>query len=151
MNAGLLKIGELAKHTGSQIETIRYYEREDLLPAPARSEGNYRLYGPLHVERLQFIRHCRSLDMTLEEIRSLLAFRDAPEESCSAVNDLLDKHIDHVATRIKELQALQRQLKALRGLCHTAQAVKDCEILHTLATADGEPAANLGTHAGGCH
>lgn len=151
MNAGLLKIGELAKHTGSQIETIRYYEREGLLLAPARSEGNYRLYGPSHVERLQFIRHCRSLDMTLEEIRSLLAFRDAPEESCSAVNDLLDKHIDHVATRIKELQALQKQLKALRGLCHTAQAVKDCEILHTLATADGEPTANLGTHAGGCH
>ena len=106
MDTGLLKIGELAKHTGSQVETIRYYEREGLLPAPARSEGNYRLYGQSHVERLQFIRHCRSLDMTLEEIRSLLAFRDAPEESCSAVNDLLDKHIDHVATRIKELQAL---------------------------------------------
>jgi Cd(II)/Pb(II)-responsive transcriptional regulator len=151
MNAGLLKIGELAKHTGSQIETIRYYEREDLLPAPARSERNYRLYGASHVERLQFIRHCRSLDMTLAEIRSLLAFRDAPEGSCSAVNDLLDKHIDHVATRIKELQALQKQLKALRGLCHTAQTVKDCEILHTLAAADGEPTANLGVHTGGRH
>jgi Cd(II)/Pb(II)-responsive transcriptional regulator len=151
MDAGLLKIGELAKHTGSQVETIRYYEREGLLPSPARSGGNYRLYGASHVERLQFIRHCRSLDMTLEEIRSLLAFRDAPEESCSAVNDLLDKHIGHVAARIKELQTLQKQLKALRGLCHSAQAVKDCEILHTLATGDSEPASNFGTHGGGCH
>lgn len=151
MDTELLKIGELAKHTGSQVETIRYYEREGLLPAPARSEGNYRLYGPSHVERLQFIRHCRSLDMTLGEIRELLSFRDAPEESCNAVNDLLDKHIDHVATRIRELQALQKQLKALRSTCHSAQAAKDCEILQTLATPDGGTPANLGTHSGSCH
>ena len=67
-----LKIGELAKRTGCPVETIRYYEREALLAAPRRSEGNYRLYDDAHAERLQFIRHCRSLDMTLDEIRSLL-------------------------------------------------------------------------------
>lgn len=150
MAVELLKIGELAKQTGSQVETIRYYEREALLPAPARSEGNYRLYGAAHVERLQFIRHCRSLDMTLDEIRDLLSFRDAPEQSCTAVNDLLDKHIDHVATRIRELQALQKQLKGLRSLCHSAQAAKDCEILQTLA-ADGGVPVSLGTHGTGCH
>jgi Cd(II)/Pb(II)-responsive transcriptional regulator len=137
MDAELLKIGELAKQTGSQVETIRYYEREGLLPAPARSEGNYRLYGPAHVERLQFIRHCRSLDMTLSEIRELLSFRDAPDESCNQVNLLLDKHIDHVSQRIRELQALQKQLKALRSTCHSAQAAKDCEILQTLGNTDG--------------
>jgi Cd(II)/Pb(II)-responsive transcriptional regulator len=151
MDAEQLKIGELAKQTGSQVETIRYYEREGLLPAPARSGGNYRLYGSAHVERLQFIRHCRSLDMTLDEIRSLLSFRDAPEQSCLAVNELLDKHIDHVAARIKELQALQRQLKALRSTCHSAQTAKDCEILQTLASPDGGKPSNLGTHGGGCH
>ena len=151
MHAGLLKIGELAKQTGSQVETIRYYEREGLLPAPARSEANYRLYGASHAERLQFIRHCRSLDMTLGEIRSLLSFRDAPEASCSAVNALLDTHIEHVATRIRELQALQKQLKGLRSLCHSTQAVKDCEILQTLAAPDGGVPVNLGTHGTGCH
>lgn len=151
MHAGLLKIGELAKQTGSQVETIRYYEREGLLPAPVRSEGNYRLYGAAHVERLQFIRHCRSLDMTLNEIRSLLSFRDAPEASCAAVNDLLDTHIEHVATRICELQALQKQLEALRNTCHSAQAARDCEILQTLAGPDGGLPARLGSHAGGCH
>ena len=62
-----LKIGELAKQTGCLVETIRYYEREGLLLEPPRSEGNYRLYTDIHSERLQFIRHCRSLDMTLEE------------------------------------------------------------------------------------
>ena len=83
-----LKIGELAKRTGCLVETIRYYEREGLLLEPARSEGNYRLYTDIHVERLQFIRHCRVLDMTLEEIRNLLRFRDAPDENCREVNAL---------------------------------------------------------------
>jgi Cd(II)/Pb(II)-responsive transcriptional regulator len=151
MGVELLKIGELAKQTGSQVETIRYYEREGLLPAPARSEGNYRLYGPSHTERLQFIRHCRSLDMTLGEIRELLSFRDTPEESCNEVNLLLDRHIEHVAQRIRELQSLQKQLKALRSTCHSAQAAKDCEILQTLATPDGGVPTHLGTHGGSCH
>jgi DNA-binding transcriptional MerR regulator len=73
--------------------TIRYYEREGPLLEPARSEGNYRLYTDIHVERLQFIRHCRVLDMMLEEIRNLLGLRDAPDENCSEVNALLDEHI----------------------------------------------------------
>ena len=75
-----MKIGELAKLTDCQVETIRYYERERLLPEPARSEGNYRLYTQAHVERLTFIRNCRSLDMTLEEIRSLLNLRQRCSE-----------------------------------------------------------------------
>src|ERR1700757_2475850 len=94
------KIGELAKRTGCLVETIRFYEQERLLLAPARSEGNYRLYTNVHVERLQFIRHCRSLDMTLEEIRNLLRFRDAPDENCSEVDTLLEEHIEHVGNRI---------------------------------------------------
>ena len=110
-----LKIGELAKQTGCLVETIRYYEREGLLLEPARSEGNYRLYTDIHVERLQFIRHCRSLDMTLEEIRNLLRFRDAPNENCSDVNALLDEHIEHVSNRIRELRFLQKKLRRSCG------------------------------------
>jgi len=133
MDTAQLKIGELARRTGLQIETIRYYEREGLLPAPARSAGNYRLYGPAHAERLQFIRHCRSLDMTLGEVRTLLNVRDAPEESCTEVNSLLDRQIGDVARRIRELQALEEQLRALRSRCCTTQAAKDCEILKELS------------------
>ena len=147
----LMKIGELASQTGSQIETIRYYEREGLLPAPTRSESNYRLYGASHVERLQFIRRCRSLDMSLDEIRGLLSFRDAPEESCDAVNSLLDRHIEHVAKRIEELQSLQKQLTLLRSQCRTTQSAKDCEILHSLSSPDAVKPVNLGAHGGGCH
>lgn len=136
MDTAQLKIGELAKRTGLQIETIRYYEREGLLPAPARSAGNYRLYGPAHAERLQFIRHCRSLNMTLGEVEILLNVRDTPEQSCITVNDLLDKHIDDVARRVHELQALENQLKELRNRCCTTQAAKDCNILKKLSDND---------------
>jgi Cd(II)/Pb(II)-responsive transcriptional regulator len=133
-----LKIGELAKQTGCLVETIRYYEREGLLLEPARSEGNYRLYTDIHVERLQFIRHCRVLDMTLEEIRNLLRFRDAPDENCSEVNALLDEHIEHVSNRIKELRFLQKNLRGLRSRCEHARAIKDCGILESL----GSPATS---------
>jgi len=98
-----MKIGELALAAQTQVETIRYYEREGLLPQAPRSEGNYRIYGPEHVERLAFVRHCRSLDMTLDEIRVLLRFKDEPQAECGEVNALLDEHIGHVATRIREL------------------------------------------------
>jgi Cd(II)/Pb(II)-responsive transcriptional regulator len=128
-----MKIGELAKRTGCLVETIRYYEKEGLLPEPSRSDGNYRLYGKTHVERLQFIRNCRSLDMSLNEIRRLLKFRDAPEENCCEVNVLLDEHIGHVADRISALKKLQRQLRELRTLCQKTQAAKDCGILQTLS------------------
>lgn len=151
MTASLLKIGELASRTGSSVETIRYYEQQHLLPQPQRSSGNYRLYGDVHVKRLQFIRHCRSLDMTLDEIRALLDFRDRPEEDCAGVNTLLDKHIGHVAHRIEELKALQTQLEELRGRCRTVQSTEACGILQSLADEDIAEPANLGSHAGGCH
>ncbi|QAU35919.1 Cd(II)/Pb(II)-responsive transcriptional regulator [Janthinobacterium sp. 17J80-10] len=122
-------ISALARESGCQVETIRYYEREGLLPPPERSTGNYRLYRQHHVDRLRFILHCRTLDMTLDEIRSLLGFRDHPEENCGEVNALLERHIDHVARRIGELQALERQLRELRGRCQEVQAVRDCRIL----------------------
>jgi len=91
-----MRIGELAHLTSTQTNTIRFYERESLLPGAERSDNNYRIYSDEHVERLSFIRHCRSLDMTLDEIRSLLHFKDAPTENCDEVNGLLDEHIEQL-------------------------------------------------------
>lgn len=125
-----MKIGELAKATDCPVETIRYYERESLLPEPARSEGNYRLYTQAHVERLTFIRNCRTLDMTLEEIRSLLRLRDSPDDQCESVNALIDEHIQHVKARIDGLVALQGQLLELRQHCRAQEA--QCSILQHL-------------------
>ena len=130
-----MRIGELAEQAHCQVETIRYYEQQGLLPITARSEGNYRIYGGEHAERLRFIMHCRSLDMALDEIRALLKLKDAPAERCLEVNELLDAHIGHVATRIRELKQLECQLKDLRAQCQSAQSTADCGILSQLSKA----------------
>lgn len=143
------KIGELATRLAVPVETIRYYEREALLPKPARSDGNYRLYTQVERERLEFILNCRALDMTLQEIRSLLRLRDAPELGCGEVDAVLDEHIGHVADRIRVLQGLQSQLNALRSRCQTPQASKQCGILQGLAEAPST--SRRGSEATGPH
>ncbi len=127
-----MTIGELARKTGCGIETIRYYEHEGLLPKPGRTSGNFRRYGQDHAELLLFIRHCRSLDMALNEIRVLIKFRSAPDENCGEVNTLLDAHIGHVKERIAELQSLEGQLRALREKCSSGRSAENCGILHGL-------------------
>lgn len=130
MKSGLT-IGELARELQCEPATIRYYEQEGLLPPPARSSGNYRLYGTAHLERLAFIRRCRALDMTLAEIRTLLQLQDTPSGNCGPVSSVLDEHIRHVTDQITELRALQRQLKALKDSC--AHETRDgCGILTAL-------------------
>lgn len=138
-----MKISDLAKAAHTQTETIRFYERKGLLPEAARNGANYRLYDASHVQRLAFIRHCRSLDMTLGEIATLLRFKDAPGDDCTEVNTLLDAHVGHVAQRIKELKALEKELRALRLQCATSQQAANCGILSGL-----DAAARLGRPGG---
>lgn len=148
-----LKIGELARRADCPVETVRYYEREGLLPVAVRSPGNYRIYNEKHAERLLFIRHCRYLDMALEEVKLLLKFCDAPQQSCLEVNAPLDRHIGHVAERVTELQALERRLKQLRRMCKQAQSIKDCGILNelTLAASDARRQLRTAGHVRGTH
>lgn len=149
-----MKIGELATVTGTAVETIRYYEREKLLLAPNRTGGNYRVYGDADAERLGFIRHCRALQMTLEEIRALLRFKDDPASDCCEVNDLLEKHVGHVAERIDELRILETQLRALRAQCMQVRNVADCGILKGLSQAPESRSRShkdRGGHADGVH
>lgn len=147
-----MKIGELAKATGTSVENIRFYERQTLLPAPQRAENNYRSYGEEHIERLTFIRHCRSLDMALDEIRSLLRFKETPQENCEGVNELLEAHIGHVAERIQELKALEKQLNVLRAQCAESNAAACCGILKELsAEVLASPANSVRKHVHGTH
>ncbi len=148
-----MKIGELATLTNTQVETIRFYERKKLLAEPGRSGGNYRIYGDAHAERLSFIRHCRGLDMTLDEIRVLLRFKDAPTDNCLEVNELLDEHIGHVAERIAELRQLESQLKSLRESCMGGQEAQHCGILNELTEIAKSPVASHGRegHVHGAH
>jgi Cd(II)/Pb(II)-responsive transcriptional regulator len=137
-----IKIGELAKRAHCKVETIRYYEKEGLLPEPTRSQGNYRLYGDAHVERTQFIRHCRSLDMTLGEIRVLLRYRDAPNQDCGKVSMLLDEHIRQLDVRIEELLWLKQHLSVLREQCTGARPALSCGILQGLSNGAGHSNAS---------
>ncbi|MDO8770037.1 MAG: Cd(II)/Pb(II)-responsive transcriptional regulator [Burkholderiaceae bacterium] len=131
----MLQIGELAKRAGCKVQTIRFYEGEGLLLEPVRSTGNFRLYDENHLERLLFIRRCRSRDMTLEEIRNLLTFRDQPELNCGEVNELVDAHIVQVRAKIRELKGLEQQLIELRHSCDSVRSAKECGILNGLAQA----------------
>lgn len=128
-----IKIGELAKRTGATVETIRYYEKEGLLPAPSRSEGNYRLYREEHIERLQFILHCRTLNMALDDVRILLQYWDTPDKDCGDVNTLLDAQIHAVEIRMKELTHLKQHLTVLRQKCISRAPAVSCGILNALA------------------
>lgn len=138
-----MKIGELASAAGCDVQTVRFYEREGLLEEPVRTASGYRSYDHRHLTRLNFIRHCRSLDIPLPEVRQLLAFAAAPTQSCGQVNELLDGHIALVKSRIQALKALETQLVALRRTCD-GDASHPCVILESFMTAAEQ-------HACACH
>ena len=142
-----MKIGELARKTHSTPETVRYYEKEGLLAQPARTDGNYRNYDEQHVARLRFIRNCRALDMTHEEIRVLLQAMDAPEAGCARANAMVDDHIGHIEARINELQSLKSQLMALRARC-VGDGSGDCGILTGLTQLQTNQTPPRQTHLG---
>ena len=148
-----MKIGELSRATGCTVETIRYYERAGLLPTPARSEGNYRRYDRAALDRLAFIRRCRSLDMSLDEIRTLLALADAANEDCRAADTVIESHLAHVSERLRELRALQAQLRAIRAACTTPGTLAACGVLHELneKPADIRAEGESGSHIAGVH
>ena len=129
-----IRIGELAKLTGCSVQTIRYYEKEQLLPTTRRSEGNFRLYDEASAEQLLFIKLCRGLDLSLSEIRQLLALKRSPGAQCDEVNRMMETHIQQVEARIRELTQLSEQLKALRSHCSNQRTVEQCGILQTLSS-----------------
>lgn len=137
-----MRISELASATGVEIETIRYYEKEGLLPAPARQDNGYRAYTPEHLERLSFIRHCRALDIPLADIRRLVGFMEHPLDDCGDINHMIDDQLSRVRARLKSMKALEKQLSKLRAQCDEDHAGRDCGILHELvAAAHGEACA----------
>ena len=127
-----MKIGELAKMTGCLPETIRFYEAKGLLPEPVRTQGNYRQYDDSHAARLHFIRRCRALGMSLNEVGALLGYQDQPERSCSGVNDLVDHQLSEIDRQIAELGALRAELSSLRARCDAVRPAGQCAILRQL-------------------
>ncbi len=126
-----MKIGELSRATGTNIETIRYYERIGLLPAPARTEANYRSYGDAHRARLRFVRHSRELGFTIDEIRSLLDLSDHPERDCADADRIASAHLEQVEEKIAQLTALRDELTRIVGRCRGGLA-GDCRVIEAL-------------------
>lgn len=130
-----MQIKDIARATGIDTETIRFYEKQGLLDAPPRRSNGYRDYGPTHVERLSFIRHCRALDMPLADIARLLALAERPPDDCNDVNQLVDAQIGRVRARLQSMRALEKQLLQLRRQCTQPQSGPACGILHELVAA----------------
>ena len=127
-----MKIGQLSLQTGIDAATIRYYEREGLIPPPSRTASGYRSYGSEAAARLQFIRHCRLLDMPLADVRRLLALSGERSAPCEEVNRLIDEQLERVRAKRCELESLEHQLAGLRAQCRSERSVADCGIVGEL-------------------
>jgi DNA-binding transcriptional MerR regulator len=113
-----VQIGEAARRTALTVDTIRFYERRELLPKPVRTEGRFRLYSEDDLLRIQFIREMQGLGFSLNEIRQLLHLRARKIEACGAVRDLLETKLRMVRTKIQDLQKLERALTADLRKCN---------------------------------
>ena len=127
---GILR-AQLARKTGCNLETIRYYEKVGLLPAPPRSANGYRIYPPDLVGRLQFIMHARDLGFSMEEIRSLLSLTDTGTQTCARIMAKTQTHLIDVRRRIADLQKIEQTLARTLAEC-SGENVPDCAILSVL-------------------
>lgn len=125
-----IQIGELSRRTGCNIETIRYYERIGLLPAPHR-RGRYRCYGSPDVSRLGFVRRARELGFTLDEVRTLLGLAEGEQAACDEARDLASAHLTDVRTRIADLRKMERVLVDSVRACDAGHSL-ECPLIQTL-------------------
>lgn len=132
LRANLLPIGALSAATGVNIETIRYYEKIGLMPAPPRTEGRQRVYDASHLKRLTFIRRGRELGFSLDQVRELLGLVRGHDLTCADVKTMTDAHVAEIRTKVRDLKKLERVLTQLSAQC-CGDAVPDCPILDALS------------------
>ncbi len=130
-----IRIGDLSRRTGCNVETIRYYERVGLLPRPPRSAARYRLYDNGDVRRLSFVRRARELGFSLEEVRALLALAvNDGEDTCAEVRRLAGGHLAEVRAKIADLRALERALSEAVRRCDAGE-LPGCPLIEALSAA----------------
>ncbi len=131
-----MRRGEIARQAECHPETVRFYERHGLLPAPPRSEAGHRVYAPAHLRRLRFIVRCRALGFALEEIRNLLDLVDRGDCTCAEIRERTMLQLDAVRRKIRDLERMQQTLDELIGRC-SGDETPDCAVLEALF--DPEP------------
>ncbi len=124
---------DLARKTGCNLETIRYYENIGVMPEPPRTSKGYRCYDTSHVSRLSFVMRARDLGFTLEEIRSLLMLVDGGAQTCAEVQGIAQKHLDSVVAKIKDLNRIKRVLSGTIAHC-TGSDVPECAVIDALTS-----------------
>ena len=129
-----LNIGSLAKQAQVNIQTIRYYERRELLPEPDRTASNYRVYPCTTVQRVRFIKQAQELGFTLKEIKELLALRITQGSDCSDVRSVASAKIEDIETRIASLQSMKKSLSKLVRTCSGKGDISECPILEAMDT-----------------
>lgn len=125
-----MTISALSRESGVNLETIRFYERSELLPAPKRSASGYRHYDDVDIRRVRFIRRGRELGFSLEEIRTLLGLASQPQSSCAEADQLVQEHLQAIEARIRDLQSMKAELSKLAG-CSSEHA-EHCRLLEAL-------------------
>lgn len=129
-----MKIGVLGRLTETRTETIRFYEAEGLLPTPARTAGNFRIYEEVHLKRLSFIRRSRDLGFTLDQVRDLLRLADDASGSCAEVDKIAAAHVESIDRKLADLKALRAELvRHLNDCCATT--IANCRIIEALSPA----------------
>lgn len=134
MNQDDFKIGDLSRATGTKVVTIRYYEKIGLLPPPGRSPGNYRSYNKAALDRLRFIRRCRGLGFSLDQIRELLDLTADVARPCAEVDAITATHLDEVERKIADLKALAAELRQISQTCTGGGTISNCRILDAMSS-----------------
>ena len=128
-----LTIGKLARETGVKVVTIRYYEQIGLMPVALRTDGNYRIYSSDHRQRLRFIRRCRDLGFTLDQVRDLLRLSSVKTQACAEVDRIADQHRRTVEEKLADLTRLANELRRLSACCRGKGLISDCRIIEALS------------------
>lgn len=126
-------IGELAEETGVKIVTIRYYEQIGVLPPAARTDANYRAYSPEHAQRLRFIRRCRELGFSLDQVRDLLRLSAENASSCTEVCSLAERHLEVIQSKLADLNHLASELRRITASCNGSRPMAECRIMEALS------------------
>jgi DNA-binding transcriptional MerR regulator len=129
-----LTIGQLGHATDTKVETIRYYEKIGLLPAPRRTAGNYRSYAVEHLQRLGFIRRARELGFAIEDVRELLKLAIHGERPCEEVDQLVAHHLEATERKIAALTRLRRELRHTLDRCKGGR-IAECRVIQALSPA----------------
>ena len=130
--ASTFTIGQLAKRVGVNVETLRYYERLDLLAPATRTSSGYRVYGATELRRLHFIKNAQALGFTLQEIAEFLNLRIGSTAACGDVRRKTQVKLGQVEKKIGDLQAMARSLRKLIRYCEAEQITDHCPILESL-------------------